>query len=413
MEGINIKTFLTLLKEYDSGILNLLRFFRIEEREGKIHLLTKDADIKRNLEARLGSTLKEPILRHIRVSLEGEVEQAKAERKTLKREEHPPQEGLNSKYSFNNFVVGEGNRLAYEVAKEVAENPGTLYNPLFIYGNVGLGKTHLLQAIGNHCAQKGMRVVYRSANDFSEEMVDYLKGGKIKDFRNRYRKVDLLLLDDIQFLSGKTRTQVEFFNVFNHMFMSDRQIVLASDRHPKDLKDVSDRLVSRFEGGIVVEVCLDEITKLEIIKRKLQELRIEVQDRIVESLMESTSDNVRDIEGTIKGIKLKGVEHLKKGRTEQSDLEKVKLYTALHLGVKVEDLLGNKRSKKINRARHIAFYLCRRLTDASLIEIARAFNRNDHSTVIYGIKKIEGERKKDRKLNYILSFLEKHILERL
>ena len=170
--------------------------------------------------------------------------------------------------------------------------------------------------------------------------------------------------------------------------------------------------MSRFEGGIVVEVCLDEITKLEIIKRKLQDLRIEVQDRIVERLMEETSDNVRDIEGTIKGIKLKGVEHLKK-RSEESDLEKVKLYTALHLGVKVEDLIGNKRSKKVNRARHIAFYLCRKLTDASLIEIARAFNRSDHSTVIYGIKKIEEEKKKDRKLNYILSFLEKHILERL
>ncbi len=412
MEGINIKTFLTLLKEYDSGILSLLRFFRIEEREGKIHLLTKNAEIKRDLEARLGSTLKDPILRHIKVSLEGEDVSVKGERKEPKKEKHPPQEGLNSKYSFNNFVVGEGNRLAYEVAKEVAENPGTLYNPLFIYGNVGLGKTHLLQAIGNHCAQRGMRVVYKSANDFSEEMVEYLKGGKIKDFRNRYREVDLLLLDDIQFLSGKTRTQVEFFNVFNHMFMSDRQIVLASDRHPKDLKDVSDRLVSRFEGGIVVEVCLDEITKLEIIKRKLQDLRIEVQDRIVERLMEETSDNVRDIEGTIKGIKLKGVEHLKK-RSEESDLEKVKLYTALHLGVKVEDLIGNKRSKKVNRARHIAFYLCRKLTDASLIEIARAFNRSDHSTVIYGIKKIEEEKKKDRKLNYILSFLEKHILERL
>jgi len=255
--------------------------------------------------------------------------------------------------------------------------------------------------------------VYRSANDFSEEMVEAIKTGRTREFRESYRGIDLLLLDDIQFLSGKERTQIEFFNIFNHMYLSEKQIVLASDRHPRELKDVSDRLISRFEGGVVVEICLDELTKLEIIKRKLQELKIEVQDRIVESILKNTADNVRDIEGTIRGIKLRGVDHLKTKERGASDLEKIKLYTALHFGVKVEDLLGVSRSKKINRARQIAMYLCRKLTGASLIEIARAFNRKDHSTVIHGIKKIEDEKKRDRKLIQIVSFLEKHIGDRL
>ncbi|WP_457599922.1 chromosomal replication initiator protein DnaA [Hydrogenivirga sp.] len=406
MEGVNIKAFLAHLERTDRSLLALLSGFRLEERDGKVFLFTESPELKKRMEAFLSDNFGNGFSRdRVVVLLEGE--DGSAVESTDKKSE-----GLNGRYSFKNFIVGEGNRLAYEVALEVANNPGSIYNPLFIYGGVGLGKTHLLQAIGNSCAERGYRVVYKSANDFSEEMVEAIKGGKIKDFRNAYREVDVLLLDDIQFLSGKQRTQVEFFNVFNHMFLNERQIVLASDRHPKELRDVSDRLVSRFEGGVVVEVCLDEITKLEIIKRKLQELRIEVQDKIVESLMEQTSNNVRDIEGTIRSVKLRGVEHLRKS-SGQNDLEKIKLYTALHFGIKPEELVGDKRSRKVNRARHIAFYLCRKLTDASLIEIARVFNRKDHSTVIYGIKKIEEDRKKDRKLNYIISFLEKHIVDRL
>lgn len=410
MEGVDIKTFLAKVERIDKALLLLLSKFRFEEKQGKIFLFTQESALKDKVEALLRERFGNGFMGNIIVALEGE-ERTRSPEKVRKPE--TISEGLNARFSFDNFIVGEGNRLAYEVALEVSQNPGGIYNPLFIYGGVGLGKTHLLQAIGNACAKEGCNVVYKSANDFSEEMVDAIKGGNIKEFRNRYRMVDVLLLDDIQFLSGKDRTQIEFFNVFNHMFLNEKQIVLASDRHPKELKDVSDRLVSRFEGGLVVEVCLDEITKLEIIRRKLQELKLGVQDRIVESIMEQTSDNVRDIEGTIRGIKLRGTEHLKKRNANTDDLEKVKIYTALHFGVKVEELLGNSRSKKVSRARQIAFYLCKKLTDASLIDIARAFNRKDHSTIIYGIKKIKDERKKNRKLNYIVSFLEKHISERL
>ncbi len=403
MGGVNIKTFLSQLERTDRTLLSLLSHFRIEEREGRILLITEDSLIRERFEKLLALKFGASFLSKVEVLLDKEDEGYK----------EINCEGLSGRYSFENFVVGEGNRLAYEASLEVAKNPGRVYNPLFIYGGVGLGKTHLLQAIGNLCARRGMQVVYKSANDFSEEMVDAVRSGRIREFRDRYRTIDLLLLDDVQFLSGKERTQIEFFNVFNYMFLSDRQIVLASDRHPRELKDVSDRLVSRFEGGIVVEVCLDELTKLEIIKRKLQELKVEVQDRIVELLMEQTSNNVRDIEGTIRGLKLRGVSHIKEKGIKQSDLEKIKLYTALHFGLKPEEMLSNRRSRKASRARHIAMYLCRKLTDASLIEIARAMGRKDHSTVIHGIKKIEEERRRDRKLNHIISFLEKHISSRL
>ncbi len=400
---MRLKAFLSFIEKKDRSLLALLTHFRIEERGDSLRLIGTDPHAIRELETILSSA-GDGLPANVELVVEGEEAERSAQ----------VVEGLSGRYTFENFVVGEGNRLAYEVSREVAESPGKLYNPMFIYGGVGLGKTHLLQAIGNHCAVRGYSVIYRSATDFSEEMVEHIKNGRIKEFRERYRGVDLLLIDDVQFLSGKERTQMEFFNVFNHMYLREKQIVLASDRHPRDLKDVSDRLVSRFEGGIVVEICLDELTKLEIVRRKLKELKLEVQDRIVEAIMRSTSDNVRDIEGAVRGIKLRGPDHLKTKREKRgSDLERIVAYVAVHMGLKVEDLTGNKRSKRASRARHIAMYLCRKLTSASLAEIARALNRRDHSTVLHGIRKIEMERKRDRKLNHILSFLEKHIGERL
>ena len=404
--GVNIKTLLSHIEKRDRALLLLLSKFRLEEKEGKVYLITTSPQLKLTLEEGLRKSLDNNLIEKVVVALEGKESDSNAE------QDAPKSEGLNKRFSFSNFVVGEGNRLAYEVAKEVATSLGRVYNPLFIYGEVGLGKTHLLQAIGNTCAERGYRVVYKSANDFSEEMVDAIKSGSIKDFRNNYRRVDILLIDDIQFLSGKERTQIEFFNIFNHMFLSEKQIVLASDRHPKELRDVSDRLVSRFEGGLVVDIYMDEITKIEIIKRKLQELKVEVHDKMVKAIANKTADNVRDIEGTIRGIKLKGVSYVEE-YPYKDDLGRIATYTALHLGIKPKDIFENNRSKKVSRARQIAFYLCKKLTDASLIEIARAFNRRDHSTVVYGIKKIEELRKKDRKLNHILNFLEKHIGERL
>jgi len=401
MGGVRIKEFLAQLERMDRDVLSLLKHFRLEERGGKILLITRDLSLKRRMEENLLS-LDGSVRNGIELIVEEEEEKGAGKA-----------EGLSDRFSFDNFVVGEGNRLAYEVALEVARRPGKVYNPLFIYGGVGLGKTHLLHAIGNACFSQNMKVVYTSSTDFSENMVEAIKEGRIKEFRDRYREVDVLLLDDVQFLSGKERTQIEFFNLFNHMFLSDKQIVLASDRHPKELRDVSDRLVSRFGGGLVVEIRLDRLTKLEIIRRKLRELGVGIGDEVAESLAKQVADNVRDIEGAVRVLKLGGSLPKEKRNFGTDTLEKIKTYTAVYFGVKPEDLLGNRRSKRMSKVRHITMYLCRKLTDASLIEIARAMGKKDHSTVIHAIRKVEEERRRDRKLNHILLFLEKHISSKL
>jgi len=401
MGGVRIKEFLAQLERMDRDVLSLLKHFRLEERRGKILLITRDLSLKRRMEENLLS-LDGSVRNGIELIVEEEEEKGAGKA-----------EGLSDRFSFDNFVVGEGNRLAYEVALEVARRPGKVYNPLFIYGGVGLGKTHLLHAIGNACFLQNMKVVYTSSTDFSENMVEAIKEGRIKEFRDRYREVDVLLLDDVQFLSGKERTQIEFFNLFNHMFLSDKQIVLASDRHPKELRDVSDRLVSRFGGGLVVEIRLDRLTKLEIIRRKLRELGVGIGDEVAESLAKQVADNVRDIEGAVRVLKLGGSLPKEKRNFGTDTLEKIKTYTAVYFGVKPEDLLGNRRSKRMSKVRHITMYLCRKLTDASLIEIARAMGKKDHSTVIHAIRKVEEERRRDRKLNHILLFLEKHISSKL
>ncbi len=401
MGGTRINTFLNLVKSKDRTLLRILKHLKIAERDGRIFLTVPDPDKREYVENIIRRKLGDPLAKEVVVVSEEKCEEAKYELPT----------GLSRRFTFDNFVVGEGNKLAYEVALTVSENPGSAYNPFFLYGKVGIGKTHLLQAIGNRCAERGLKVAYRTASDFSEEMVRYIKEGRISEFRDMYREVDVLLIDDVQLLSGKERTQIELFNLFNHLYMKDRQIVLASDRHPKELKDISDRLVSRFEGGVVVEITLDDMTKIEIVKRKLQELRLTVQENIVRLIMESTGPSVREIEGAIKTLKLGGCGALKP-RTK-TDIETVQETVAIYFGISREEILGNSRSGKVARARRFAMYLCRKVTGASLIEIARAFRRKDHTTVIHNIRKVEEERRKDRKTDYILTFLEKQLKDRV
>ncbi|MDQ7038445.1 MAG: chromosomal replication initiator protein DnaA [Aquificota bacterium] len=402
MGGMRINTFIDLVKNRDRTLLKILRHLKIAEKDGRIFLTVPDPDKREYVENLIRLKLGD--------SLAGEVVVVSEEKN---RETSPDlHTGLSRRFTFDNFIVGEGNRLAYEVAVAVSENPGSTYNPFFLYGRVGIGKTHLLQAIGNRCLDKGLKVAYRSAPEFSEEVVRYIKEGRISEFRNMYREVDVLLIDDVQFLSGKERTQMELFNLFNHLYMKDSQIVLASDRHPRELKDISDRLISRFEGGVVVEITLDEMTKIEIVRKKLQELKLTVQENIVRLIMESTGPSVREIEGAIKTLKLGGSGALKpkRGRT---DLDTVQETVATYFGISREEILGNSRSGRVARARRFAMYLCRKVTGASLIEIARSFGRKDHTTVIHSIRKVEEERRKDRKTDYILSFLERQLRERI
>ncbi|HEK25496.1 MAG TPA: AAA family ATPase, partial [Hydrogenobaculum sp.] len=212
-------------------------------------------------------------------------------------------EGISSKYTFDNFIVGKQNEVAYRASLEVATDENSIYNPLFIYGKVGSGKTHLLQAIGNRAYSLGRSVIYISMNDFTEEMVYYLKAGNIISFREKYKGVDILLIDDIQFLSGKERTQMELFNIFNYLFQYNKHIVFASDKHPRDIKDISERLVSRFEGGLLVETSIDDQIKLSIIKQKIQIYGLNVDERLISYIKDNTTNNAREIEGLVLQIK--------------------------------------------------------------------------------------------------------------
>ncbi len=409
MGGATINKFLTLAEMRDRRILTLLRYFTLEESSDKLVLKTSDPHHCESLKKLIVEKLGE-ISGQVMVVLEGESKNGSS---MEEKERVNIPNGLNLRYSFTNFVVGDGNRTAYQVALDVAKGPGKMYNPFFLYGQVGLGKTHLLQAIGNYCHDRGLNVMYASANDFSEEMVEAIKRGKIREFRNRYRAMDVLIVDDIQFLSGKTRTQIEFFNIFNHMYLNEKQIVLASDRHPRELKDVSDRLISRFEGGIIVEIELDRDTKIEIIRQKLRDLNLTLGEDSVEELARTTKDNVREIEGLLRFIKVSGKVELRALPSGDSHFDGIMEIVSTHFGVEKCDLVNRGGSRRLNRARHVAMYLCRKLTDASLIEIARGFGRKDHSTVIYGIKRVERERERDRKFRLMLDFLEEKALERL
>lgn len=314
-------------------------------------------------------------------------------------------DNINPRYTFENFVVGPSNQLAYKVCLEVAENPGRSFSPLFLYGRVGLGKTHLLHAIGNRAKTKGYRAMYSSINDFSEEMVKALKEGKIEKFREKYINVDILLLDDVQFLAGKERTQMELFRVFEKLQTFEKQIVLVSDRHPKDLKDVPDRLVSRFESGLLLEIGLDDETRISVIKKKLMEYGFSPEDSVVSYVAENTGYNVREIEGFIRTMKVLG-EVPKPVRRDQRSIETVVRYVAKNFKVDPELLRTDSKDRKVVSARQIAMYLCKTLLGSSYTEISRYFGKKDHTSALYAIKKVEEKRRTDRKFHHMLKFLE-------
>jgi len=333
-------------------------------------------------------------------------------------------EGISSKYTFDNFIVGKQNEVAYRASLEVATDENSIYNPLFIYGKVGSGKTHLLQAIGNKAYSLGRSVIYTSMNDFTEEMVYYLKAGNIISFREKYKGVDILLIDDIQFLSGKERTQMELFNIFNYLFQYNKHIVFASDKHPRDIKDISERLVSRFEGGLLVETSIDDQIKLSIIKQKIQIYGLNIDERLISYIKDNTTNNAREIEGLVLQIKAKGVSILEaykdatanKSAThynsatitntpKELSIDKIKKAVANYFNVSMDIFNKSYKNKKYATAKHIAIFLSREFTGFSLAEIAKAFNIKSHSSVNHSIKKIEKQIKEDKTIQYSVSSL--------
>ena len=319
----------------------------------------------------------------------------------------PAQDRLNPKYTFETFVIGSSNRFAHAAAVAVAEAPAKAYNPLFVYGDSGLGKTHLLHAIG-HYAQTlypGLKVRYVSSEEFTNDFINMIRDGKQDGFRRRYRDVDVLLVDDIQFLENKEGTQEEFFHTFNTLHNASKQIVISSDRAPKRLVTLEDRLRSRFEWGLLTDVQPPELeTRIAILRKKAVQERLHAPAEVLEYIASRISTNIRELEGALirvtafaslnrQGVDLQLAEIVLKdlipeAQGPQINAATIMGQTAAYFGLSIEDLCGTSRSRVLVTARHIAMYLCRELTDMSLPKIGQQFGGRDHTTVINADRKI-------------------------
>jgi chromosomal replication initiator protein len=314
---------------------------------------------------------------------------------------------LNPKYTFETFVIGASNRFAHAAAVAVAEAPAKAYNPLFIYGDSGLGKTHLLHAIGHYAMGlfHGARVRYVSSEEFTNDFINSIRDGKAEGFRRRYREVDVLLVDDIQFLENKEQTQEEFFHTFNTLHNANKQIVISSDRPPKQLVTLEDRLRNRFEWGLLTDVQPPELeTRIAILRKKAAQERLNVPNDVMEYIASKIASNIRELEGALirvtafaslnrQGVDLSLAEVVLKDLIPDSQGPEITAATimgatASYFGISLEDLCGSSRSRVLVTARQVAMYLCRELTDLSLPKIGQLFGGRDHTTVMHADRKI-------------------------
>jgi chromosomal replication initiator protein len=322
---------------------------------------------------------------------------------------------LNAKYTFDTFVIGSSNRFAHAAAVAVAEQPAKAYNPLFVYGGSGLGKTHLLHAIGHYARTlyKGTRVRYVSSEEFTNEFINSIRDDKSSSFQRRYRDIDILLVDDVQFLSGKVQTQEEFFHTFNTLHNANKQIVITSDMAPKQLQDFEGRMRSRFEWGLTTDVQPPDLeTRIAILRKKSAQERLQAPPEVLEFIASKVSSNIRELEGAL--IRVTAFASLNRSPVDLGLAElvlkdlfpaeagpeitaaEIMTTSAAYFGVTVDDLCGSSRSRVLVTARQIAMYLCRELTDLSLPKIGQAFGGRDHTTVMHADRKIRqliGERR--------------------
>lgn len=316
---------------------------------------------------------------------------------------HRISSNLTSRYTFESFVVGPSNRLAHAACQAVAENPARAYNPLFLYGGVGLGKTHLLHAIGHVCGESGLNVLYVSSEEFTNDLINAIRNHTTDTFRERYRRIDLLLIDDIQFLVGKESTQEEFFHTFNSLHGQDKQLVISSDRPPKALVTLEERLRSRFEWGLTADIQLPDFeTRLAILRSKAECARRSVASELLELIARRVQSNIRELEGALTRVlafsDLSGaplsrelVETALIDLLPRGDIltaERIIAVVARQFGIEVDRLLSRERSKEVALPRQVAMYLLRKETAASLPQIGEALGGRDHTTVMYGCDKI-------------------------
>src|SRR5579862_4971928 len=333
--------------------------------------------------------------------------------------------GLNPRYTFDTFIVGSSNQFAHAACRAVAEAPSRSYNPLFVYGGVGLGKTHLMHAVGQYVLRHGhnQKLTYISAERFMNEMINALRFDRIIDFRERYRTVDVLLVDDVQFIAGKEGTQTEFFHTFNALYDSQKQIVISSDCPPHEIPQLEERLRSRFEWGLIADIQSPDLeTKVAILKKKADAEAVPLPDNVAMYIAGRIKSNIRELEGSLIRLiayasltgqelslplaqqVLKNVlDHVERAVT----IETIQKFVGEYYKLKLVDLKSRNNSKSIAMPRQIAMYLCKSLTNASLPEIGRSFGGKHHSTVIHSIRKVEDLRKNDPDFNSLISgFLE-------
>jgi chromosomal replication initiator protein len=333
---------------------------------------------------------------------------------------------LNPRYTFESFVVGPSNRLAHAAAQAVADSPARAYNPLFLYGGVGLGKTHLLHAIGHHCRSRGMEVLCVSSEQFTNDLINAIRNKETLEFRGKYRTLDVLLIDDIQFIAGKESTQEEFFHTFNTLHAGSSQIVLTCDRPPKAIPTLEERLRSRFEWGLLADIQPPDLeTRIAILRAKAESQPIEVSEDLLTMIAQRVFNNIRELEGALNKV----VARARLSNTPPTEelleaclqdliaapktltVDQVIDAVVSYCRVTRQELVGRRRNQDIVRPRQVAMYLARTETQASLPEIGAALGGRDHTTVLYGIQKIEGLLEQDSNLRRLVAAIQEQLLQ--
>jgi chromosomal replication initiator protein len=401
-----------------------LRFF--EYKNNTCFVVVPNAFFKdwvvENFESIIVALLKDVARESVRIeyvfSKEAVPGDAGGDKKNVFVRKQPAFNQFNPKYTFESFVVGSSNQFANAACLAVATNPGKTYNPLFIYGGVGLGKTHLLNAIGNFLLGHGNvspdRICYITAETFTNELINSIRFEKMDGFRNRFRKMDVILIDDIQFIAGKERTQAEFFHTFNTLYDNMKQIVVTSDKFPRDIENFEERLKSRFEWGLVADIQSPDIeTKVAILNKKAESEKIDLPLDVAFFIASNSDDSVRSLEGTLIRVgayaSLGGANitidlvrdvmgHIIKERGKEITVDAILKEVSAHFSVSVPDIKSEKRVRSVMIPRQVAIYLSRKLTDLSLVGIGEKFGGKDHATIIHSVKKIENEIKVKKEL---------------
>jgi len=339
---------------------------------------------------------------------------------------HSYRQGLNERYTFDSFVVGGSNELAFAACQAVAAQPGTKYNPLFLYGGVGIGKTHLIQGVGNALAAKNpnYKVLYISTEQFTQEFVDALRLRKTAAFSRHYRTADVLIVDDVQFIAGKEKTQEEFFHTFNALHQANKQIIISADKPPKDIPTLEDRLRSRFAGGMSIDMQIPEFeTRCAIVQAKAQSHNTELEREVVEYLASNIQSNIRELEGALNQLlawcEVRNIEptlnvassllNVNRTRPKHLSAKQIIERTARHFQIPIEDIVGPKRDKDIVVPRQIAMYMLRNELKLSFPKIARELGRKDHTTAIHSVDKIDREMQSDTSMRMAISEIREHL----